>query len=514
MNSNYLDIISRTQLNDTLSNLFYFFWTQFFYLPFFVLLVLYFICIINLSRLDTFFFIKLFCTLYLYYYAISSYAHFNVQNYEIINISFYNLLLSNPINKYHPYLFYTSAIFILVLLVQTYKLKYLFYTNMRYKSVLNWRITINLILTITLYLGSWWAVQEGSWGGWWNWDSSEVFGLIILIISFLYLHIFFNKNVLSTQYYNLLYFYIIVFVYTFTQLNFDLISHNFGIREHSLLNFNNYLPLTIIFVLLFFKLLFSNSSLVLTNIIILHKYQITQYTYNYSYRYYIFLFIVYFSILVCIPSFYPLLNNLIWKTLNINLFNTLYVEKTVLNLLYTTILIFLFKISFKIFNLFASLPNFLLPLTFFLNVKPKWVFLWHILVFIFLLTTFFYHSSTHLLLNVGLGNYYQNVILTSSTKYNITFVDYSFLTDTSAQIFNKKVDFLTYKITSGISNPLQSFLNPNSLYNISQILTSGTLFYPFAIHILDISSNQVNLNFILLVYISLRYTLSKIKIIF
>ena len=49
-------------------------------------------------------------------------------------------------------------------------------------------ITYSIILTITLYFGGWWALQEGSWGGWWNWDASEVLGLITLLYLILAVH--------------------------------------------------------------------------------------------------------------------------------------------------------------------------------------------------------------------------------------------------------------------------------------------------------------------------------------
>ena len=31
-------------------------------------------------------------------------------------------------------------------------------------------------------MGGLWAYQEGSWGGWWDWDISEVFGLFIYLV--------------------------------------------------------------------------------------------------------------------------------------------------------------------------------------------------------------------------------------------------------------------------------------------------------------------------------------------
>jgi hypothetical protein len=43
------------------------------------------------------------------------------------------------------------------------------------------RAVIYNILSISLILGGWWALQEFTWGGWWNWDSVEFPILITLI---------------------------------------------------------------------------------------------------------------------------------------------------------------------------------------------------------------------------------------------------------------------------------------------------------------------------------------------
>ena len=92
------------------------------------------------------------------------------------------------------------------------------------------------ILT-ALYLGSWWALQEGSWGGWWNWDASEFLGLLVL---YLILTIFHNKSNLShviTLFYSIRLSLSYLFIYFFLlQLNFSIISHNFGFRTLKFLN--------------------------------------------------------------------------------------------------------------------------------------------------------------------------------------------------------------------------------------------------------------------------------------
>jgi cytochrome c biogenesis factor len=69
-----------------------------------------------------------------------------------------------------------------------------FYFNLNIQYIyLSIKFYIILII-ITLFMGSWWALQEGSWGGWWNWDPSEVFGLLFLL-AYLYLIHNFNKSI-------------------------------------------------------------------------------------------------------------------------------------------------------------------------------------------------------------------------------------------------------------------------------------------------------------------------------
>ena len=106
-----------------------------------------------------------------------------------------------------------------------------------------------------LFLGSWWALQEGTWGGWWNWDPSETLGLLVIMSIFFLLHGNFTianlwwwltkKQFLLT---------LLLMAYFFIQLNFEIISHNFNFKLFRF--FNNdllFLELFLIFLLLFSK---------------------------------------------------------------------------------------------------------------------------------------------------------------------------------------------------------------------------------------------------------------------
>jgi len=112
------------------------------------------------------------------------------------------------------------------------------------------------LITIALYLGSWWALQEGSWGGWWNWDASEFFGLLIFYYLILSVHrpdlvkslLLLVNFLLKTQY-------LLVIFFLLLQLNFNVISHNFGFRSTKFLNIEALLGL----FLLFFSFTLQNS---------------------------------------------------------------------------------------------------------------------------------------------------------------------------------------------------------------------------------------------------------------
>lgn len=146
------------------------------------------------------------------------------------DLNFYNLLLNNGINKIHPLIIYLCWLSLLSYMSSSNNQKSKNYDNIT-------QILLSVLLSFTgLFLGGWWAYQEGSWGGWWNWDPSEMFGLLILIMLALQLHL--QKLVSSKSKIvlrNLTS--ILVIYYLFLQLNFSLLSHNFGIRQGDIIDF-------------------------------------------------------------------------------------------------------------------------------------------------------------------------------------------------------------------------------------------------------------------------------------
>ena len=73
---------------------------------------------------------------------------------------------------------------------------YSFYINMLFQqSSGNFYKLTNLwisMMFISLFLGGWWALQEFTWGGWWNWDGVET--PILLLVSFFTFKLFHSKE--------------------------------------------------------------------------------------------------------------------------------------------------------------------------------------------------------------------------------------------------------------------------------------------------------------------------------
>ena len=167
-------------------------------------------------------------------------------NLSLVNISTLepavNILLVNTLNKYHPFIFYLSvaSVFALVLLFSSLLTVQANFVNLKGLNFLP-RIS-KLVLAanfVALFMGSWWAFQEGTWGGWWNWDASEVLGITpSLVLMFIwhkpaYLrHNNHQKWVVQQATFLFIAFYLV------TQLNFALISHNFGPKFFFFFNSN------------------------------------------------------------------------------------------------------------------------------------------------------------------------------------------------------------------------------------------------------------------------------------
>lgn len=143
-------------------------------------------------------------------------------------LSNFNTLLANKLNIIHPLCLYlgTSCVFSFFYLNATISQQYYQQLSL---GILRLVSLSGSVLLFTIILGSWWAEQEGTWGGWWAWDPSEVLSLIVCMPFLFILHsrkTRINYFILTRGL--LLVFYFLLFSYFFLQINFNLISHNFG----------------------------------------------------------------------------------------------------------------------------------------------------------------------------------------------------------------------------------------------------------------------------------------------
>lgn len=237
------DFLTRLNANDALVSSFYFFWTNFVYLP-------------------TFFFLFFFIVL-----IASSFAHFRVAlwllvpmwfgyNTELLDYTLLSLhpslgtygstdlnpLLSNSLNRYHPAVFYLSVSLAFIFL---FKRIVVIYQKVEQTVTLpGWldqslALSSALVNLTALWMGSWWALQEGTWGGWWNWDPSEMFGLLFTFTMIWFLHSAVSSKLRVWSYVKATVSMCgLLQAYFFIQLNFDLVSHNFGSKFFFFFNHN------------------------------------------------------------------------------------------------------------------------------------------------------------------------------------------------------------------------------------------------------------------------------------
>lgn len=168
-----------------------------------------------------------------------------------------NSFLLNSLNKYHPLIFYISALTALVL-------TWISFTNTRSVALFqplqpthlefHWRLVVLLLNGLSLFLGSWWALQEWTWGGWWNWDPSETFGLGVSFIVLCNAHASLNYwDLLSYRTKSALLSAWFIGSYFLVQLNFEILSHNFGLDSFLFFNKNSHLVYAGLLLALFYR---------------------------------------------------------------------------------------------------------------------------------------------------------------------------------------------------------------------------------------------------------------------
>lgn len=325
--SSLYDLNTRLSVNDSYLGTYYFWWTNMTYLPFFFFLLL--LSYLSLTFMQTgsrSLLLSWGVLLLIYPFELYDYISANLN----LTIPLYhtyglNTLLTNVLNRYHPLVFYTS-VFILAQVGWTKlfrgRCSCHFATSNANSTYIqpSWLgILINLL---ALWMGSWWALQEGTWGGWWNWDSSEVFGLLLSLVLLTLTHSRTTRSYYPYTYHKMVYLLSsFIISYFFIQLNFELVSHNFGSKFFFFFNNNLFfievITLTTLLTVLFYR-----------NFILLSAYQSSLVKATrvrksftdliYPIRYFIPLILTMWVLL----SYKPLVNYFFWNFFTLNLFNS------------------------------------------------------------------------------------------------------------------------------------------------------------------------------------------------
>jgi len=164
-----LDTLTRVNPNDTYAGSYYFWWTNLTYLPLFFFLFLFVLSYVtaNIRQLNASV-SMLYCILLFYSVELVDYLVLNSLDSSVVS-SYYgiNTLLTNVLNRYHPLVFYFSAGLLIVVcfeLLKSYLAKKEWLSTISNfhapHNVIWLLVTVNLI---ALWMGSWWALQEGTW---------------------------------------------------------------------------------------------------------------------------------------------------------------------------------------------------------------------------------------------------------------------------------------------------------------------------------------------------------------
>ena len=518
-NINWYDIYSRILGNEFYINLYYFLWTSFWYIPLLILLIIIW-QFINYTNIKHILLLVILLSILLNTIVdVHMYWVLNTNAYSLpLKSEHYNNLLLNSINKYHPGILYWTSLFIVVywLMFNLYYLTFMyrFYTVTAELFIKPKFIWFSLVLLVTLGLGGWWALQEGSWGGWWNWDPSEVFGLLIFLFYLIHIHSKLGKqNFLNTWYYSITFCLLLLQVYFFTQLNFDLVSHNFGTKIDNFIdNTNLYTTIIIISYLVILRiwylkfnvvrlLLSSKGSLYLQSVDLFKIYTLVILS--------LFLYELVYSLV-------PLFNDLLWKLLNINIANSILIfEKYNLEVVYL-ITLFFWNYS-KLLTLFLiyNIWSYWALLMVYVVIPRKATFLLHWLLSLFmwvsLLTLGYIFTEWSMLLTPYLNTV--NIINTSVSQILLNVNNVS-LDYTQTQYLFGEFWFSWNTVWIDTTPEVYSFLYYFTKDLSTQLMIIGSKLFTFSVNINDILSLNLIYIFISLIALYLYSFYTPKKIIF
>lgn len=131
-----------------------------------------------------------------------------------LTLNLLNPLLINSLNLVHPFLVNFFLFFnFLVLIIMAFKFLNLAFFYEQVRNLVGCVFLLSIIFFTSLFLGSFWALQMTTWGGWWVWDLSETVLIFFYIPVLLSAHLIFtnrefSKFFLLTNFLFFLYFFI------------------------------------------------------------------------------------------------------------------------------------------------------------------------------------------------------------------------------------------------------------------------------------------------------------------
>lgn len=497
------DLTSRLDFNDSFVNLFNFFWTSFTYLPSFFFLIFFQLMLLKHVFKTNYYVIIVLLVYWLYNIELFDFVILNYQ-FETIstNYSSINLLLTNSLNKYHPFIFYISVILlfnilfsILSSLLLNYRCFLLNHINIDTKTNVKLVLIFNIF---ALFLGSWWALQEGTWGGWWNWDPSEVLGLLFSLFVLFIIHT--NSNgfyyILLSFYRVSMYVLITVITYLFIQLNFDLVSHNFGSKFFFFFNNNLFfLEFLIILTLYWFCMYFKTQLSFVENILSVKNLKFTYYK-SFTLQHHGLVLLIYVLVILVFNSIVPLLNYFIWTYLKINSFNFL-INNTYFVFIFTVLLISPFYTTAKpenyLITFFLGLNSMSYSTVILNTIKQvnNVISILHLLLVTFLVVNMSSYSLTFIYWVVAnpcddvIGTDYSMFKLSTITQCNGFLVEN--VCNYNSQIYNNLTSWnVFYHSNSQSLNTFNLLFDNNCFYNYYNLLDNYKSLYLF------IETNELN----------------------
>lgn len=170
-----------------------------------------------------------------------------------------NMALLNGILNIHPWITFMCYSLLLFFLISFFfrkdDIKRWFFR----KNFVKYRLII--LVTCSIFLGSYWAFQELSWGGWWNWDIVELISLNLFFFSLLIAH----NNYINIFYKNInIKKFILIFLISIIIIRFNLLNsiHSFIDTNNNKMFLKNFVVIciyTYIFYIFFRKYIIKHS---------------------------------------------------------------------------------------------------------------------------------------------------------------------------------------------------------------------------------------------------------------